>query len=123
MVSEMFSSPVPVMAMMSPASAVVLSIRSRPVAQHFTHFTVASFTFAVDDGDLLVRLHFTALDAADADNARVVVVVQLGDLHLEWRFQLNLRRRHVVDDRLIERVMSSAMSVWSTPAMPFSAEA
>jgi hypothetical protein len=73
------------------------------VSQHFAHFTVTGFAFAIDDSNLLVRLHFTAFDAADTDNANVVVVVQLGDLHLQRTIKINIRSRYVIDNRLIQR--------------------
>ena len=73
------------------------------VAQHFTDFRVAGFAFAIDDSDLLVRLHFTALDAANADNANIAVVIELRNLHLERTVKVNVRRRNVVNNRLIQR--------------------
>ena len=73
------------------------------MAQHFAHFRVAGFAFAVDNRNLLVRLNFAALDAADADHAQVVVIVQLRDLHLQRAVQIDVWRRYVVDDRLVQR--------------------
>ena len=84
-------------------SYVALNSLQTQVSQHFTDFTVTGFAFAIDDSDLLVRLHFTALDAADADNTNVVVVVQLGDLHLQRTVKINVRRRHAIDNRLVQR--------------------
>ena len=73
------------------------------MSQNFTDFTVTGFAFAIDDSDLLVRLHFTALDTTNADDANVVVVVELGDLHLQGAVQVNVWRRNTVNNRLIQR--------------------
>ncbi|MNI78288.1 hypothetical protein D3C73_1346490 [compost metagenome] len=73
------------------------------MGQNFTDFTVASFAFAINDSDLLVRFNFTALDATDADNTHVVVVVQLRDLHLQRAIKVNVRSRYTVNDGLIQR--------------------
>ncbi|CQN02337.1 Uncharacterised protein [Salmonella enterica subsp. enterica serovar Typhimurium str. DT104] len=69
--------------------------------QHFTYFRVTGFPFTIDDSDLLVRLHFAAFDTANADNANIVVVVQLGDLHLQRTIEVNVRRRNMINNRLI----------------------
>ena len=82
---------------------VALDTLKAQMGQNLTDFTVTGFAFAINDSDLLVRLHFTALDAADADDANVVVVVQLGDLHLQRAIKVNVRRRYAIDDGLIQR--------------------
>ena len=84
-------------------SDVALDTLQTQVGQNFTDFTITGFAFAINDSDLLVRLHFTALDAADADDANVVVVVQLGDLHLQRAIKVNVRCRYAIDDSLIQR--------------------
>ncbi len=84
-------------------SNVALDTLKAQVSQYFTDFTITGFAFAIDDSDLLVRLHFTALDTADADNANIVVVVELRDLHLQSAFNINVWRRNAVNNRLIQR--------------------
>src|SRR5690606_31886493 len=84
-------------------SQIAVDTLQTQVSQHLAHFTVTGFAFAIDDSNLLVRLHFTAFDAADTDNANVVVVVQLGDLHLQRTIKINIRSRYVIDNRLIQR--------------------
>ncbi len=84
-------------------SDVALDTLQTQMGQNFTDFTITGFAFAINDSDLLVRLHFTALDAADADDANVVVVVQLGDLHLQRAIKVNVRCRYAIDDSLIQR--------------------
>ena len=59
---------------------------------------------AADDGDGLVRLHCTALDAADADDAHIGGVVKLGDLHLQRSVSLHIRGSDMVDDGLEQRI-------------------
>ncbi|MOA23731.1 hypothetical protein D3C78_1443710 [compost metagenome] len=73
------------------------------VSQYFTDFTVTCFTFAVDQSDLLVRFHTATFDTTDADYANVVVVIQLGDLHLERTIKINARCFNVVNDSLVQR--------------------
>ena len=84
-------------------SDVALDTLKTQVSQHFTDFTVTGFPFAIDDSDLLVRLHFTALDTTNADYANIVVVVELRDLHLQGAFQVNVWRRNAVNNRLVQR--------------------
>ncbi|KAG1254850.1 hypothetical protein G6F65_016875 [Rhizopus arrhizus] len=44
-----------------------------------------------------------ALDAADADHAHEVVVVQLADAHLEGAFRIDFRLRRVLHDGFVQR--------------------
>src|SRR5690606_40358844 len=62
--------------------------------------TVTLLAVGTDSHHRSVGLHFTAHNTADTDDPQEAVVVQLGDLHLEWAVQINRRRRHVVNDRL-----------------------
>jgi hypothetical protein len=63
---------------------------------------------------MLVRT--AALDAADADDADVVVVVEAGDAHLERAVGVDRRRRHVLHDRLEQRGHVAVAHVGSRPA-------
>ena len=54
----------------------------------------------VADSNLLADLHRAALDTADADTADVLVVVDRGYQHLGRAFDVNLRRRNVLEDLL-----------------------
>ena len=58
----------------------------------------------VADGDLLIDADGTALDAADADTADIVVIVDRGDEHLHGRRGVALRRGNIVDDGIEQRV-------------------
>ena len=58
----------------------------------------------VADGDLLIDADGTALDAADADTADIVVIIDGGDKHLHGRRGVALRRRDIVDDGIEQRV-------------------
>jgi hypothetical protein len=69
-------------------------------AKHLQHLGVAGLAFAVDHRDLLVGLDRAALDAADADDADVVAVVERGHAHLERTVEIDRRRRDMVDDGL-----------------------
>ena len=51
-----------------------------------------------------VALHDAAADSADAHQADVGVVVEARYLQLKWPFELDGRRRHVVDDGLEQRL-------------------
>ncbi len=73
-------------------------------AQHLHHLAAALLALAVDDGDRLARLDPAAVDPADADQADVAGVVEAGDLHLERARRIHIRRRHVLDQRLEQRV-------------------
>ena len=76
-------------------------------AEHLQHLAgPGASAFAVDHRDRHVLLQRAALDAADADHADEVVVVQLADAHLERAVAVDRRRRHVLHDRLEQRVMS-----------------
>ena len=94
----------PEMAMMSPALRLGhFEALQAQEAHHLHDLALANLAFAIDDGDLRVRLDAAALDAADADDADVVAVAQRGDAHLERTFHVHRRRRHVVHDRLEQR--------------------
>src|SRR5690606_31645435 len=57
------------------------------------------------DGDHRgVGLDLATVDPANADHAEEAVVVQLGNLHLERTVQIDVRRWHVVDDGLEQRI-------------------
>ena len=60
-------------------------------------------TVRVGDDHLGVAAKPAAPDAGDADDADVAGVVERADLHLQWSFQVNLGRRHEIDDGLEQR--------------------
>ena len=82
---------------------VLLDALQAQEAQHLGDLAVALLAFTVDDGDLHVLLQGAALDAADADHAHEVVVVQLADAHLERAFRVHFRTRGVLHDRFVQR--------------------
>ncbi len=71
--------------------------------KHLEHAAIALLAIAIDDRDRHVRAHLAALDAADADQADVGAVVELAQAHLERTVRIDLRRRHVLHDRLVQR--------------------
>lgn len=73
------------------------------VVQYFIDFRVAGFVFVIDDSDLLVRFYFIAFDAVNVDNVNIVVVIELRNLYLERIVKVNVRRRNVVNNRLVQR--------------------
>ncbi|MNZ27469.1 hypothetical protein D3C78_446880 [compost metagenome] len=73
------------------------------VAHQLEDTAVTLLAFGVDGNNRGVRLDATTGDTANADNTEEAVVVQSGDLHLERAIDVNVRRRYVVDDRLVQR--------------------
>ena len=73
-------------------------------AEHLQHLALARLAFAVEDGHGLVGLDLAALDAANADDADVVAVVERCHAHLERAVHVHRRRRDVLDDRVEQRV-------------------
>ena len=65
----------------------------------------------VADRDLLADLERAALDAADADAADIVVVVDRGDQHLGRALEIDLRRRDMLEDLLEQRGQVGALGV------------
>ncbi|KAG0772097.1 hypothetical protein G6F22_015982 [Rhizopus arrhizus] len=82
---------------------VLLDALQAQEAQHLRDLAVALLAFAVDHRDLHVLLQGAALDAADADHAHEVVVVQLADAHLEGAFRIDFRLRRVLHDGFVQR--------------------
>src|SRR5690606_13738071 len=74
------------------------------VAHDFQDTAVTFLAINVDRDDRCVGLDLAAGDTTDTDDTQEAVVVQLGDLHLERTFGVDLRRRYVVDDGLEQRV-------------------
>ena len=72
-------------------------------AEHLQHLGIAFLAVLVDHGHRHVGAHLAALDAANADQADIVAVVELADAHLEGAVRIDLRRRYVLHDRFIER--------------------
>ena len=72
-------------------------------AEHLQHFAGALLAVAIHHRNLLVGLDLAALDAADADQADVAVVVELADAHLERAVRIDFRRLHVLHDRFVQR--------------------
>ena len=72
-------------------------------AEHLQHLALALLAVAIDHADRHVGADLAALDAADADQADEVVVVQLADAHLERAVGVHRRRRHVLHDRFVQR--------------------
>ena len=68
-------------------------------------------TVIVADRDLLANLHRAALDAADADAANILVVVDRGNQHLGRAFGVDLRRRDVLQNLLKQRGQVGALGV------------
>jgi hypothetical protein len=68
------------------------SRRSRPMKPSTCSTGVALLAVAVDHADRRVGLDLAALDAADADHADEVVVVELADPHLERAVRVDPRR-------------------------------
>ena len=64
---------------------------------------------AAADRDGLADLHGAALDAADADAAHVVVVVDVREQHLRRAVEVALGRRNLADDRLEQRLHIGAL--------------
>ena len=68
--------------------------------EHLQHACIALRAVAVDDDHRRVGLDAAALNAADADDADVGVVIQLADLHAEATLDIHIRRMHLLDDGL-----------------------
>ena len=73
------------------------------MAQHRQDARVALGAVGIDDSDLHARANGAAGDAAHADHAHVVGVVERADLHLERAVRISWRRRHTIDDQLQQR--------------------
>ena len=73
------------------------------VAHKLEDTAVTLLAFGVDSHDRSVRLDLATSDTANADDAEEAVVVQRGNLHLERAVEVDVRRRYVVDDGLVQR--------------------
>lgn len=83
-------------------SYVVFNLFQIQVSQYFIDFIVMGFVFVIDDSDLLVWFYFIVFDVVDVDNINVVVVVQLGDLYLQWIVKINVWCWYVIDNCLVQ---------------------
>ncbi len=65
-----------------PLRDIAVDTLQTQMRQHFYLLRVTGFPFTIDDDDLLDSASLCPFDTADADNANVVVVVQLGDVRI-----------------------------------------
>ncbi len=68
------------------------------------HGRVGGRAVVLHDEDLVAVVHRARIDAADADAADEVVVVDVDDLHRERRVGVDLGGGHLVDDHVEQRV-------------------
>ena len=102
---------------MSPASASVMDLRVEALeAVELHELRVAFLAVALHERDGHVAFHDAAADAADADQADVRVVVEARNLQLERTVRIDVRRRHVVDDRFEQRLHVAIAHVGSRDA-------
>ena len=73
-------------------------------AQHLHHLAAALVAVAINDRHALPGLDPAAVDPTDADQSDVAGVVEAGNLHLERSGRVDVRRRHVLDQCLEQRV-------------------
>ena len=94
------------------------------VERHDLALLLDGLVVEVADGDLLVLADRAALDAADADPAHVVVVVQRGHQHLQRRVRVALGGGDIVDDGVKQRneVLALLVGAVGGDALPGGAE-
>ncbi len=100
----------PAMAMMSPAEASVdLDALEAVEGVDLGDARVFDDAVAVDDLHRRAEADGAAGDAADAEAAEVVVVVDGRDQHLERRFGVAGRRRYGLEDGVEQRLQGGAL--------------
>ena len=112
----------PTTAQMSPARTSSDLLAAQAVEhEQFGDCSFVVRAVALEQRDAFARSKLAANDAADADPADVVAVVERGDQHLQRGVGVDLRRRHVLQDRLEQRLhvvgLDRRLRAWPSPCV------